>query len=433
MAKISAGIKVLIVFLAILFAAITGFVVVYKMELFPSLNQKFHHILGLKVVQEEDALKKQQEEFLREQNSIGTFYPHIIPITDEVAESIRQSREQLGFGFSKSKAYEVEFFPIITESESEGETEIASDSEVEPIWSYKNEYPVVSPAADFYDRVVFIDAKPSLVILDKTTGSETLRIPCQVYPGQEAFSHLQSYYFKSKTGNWFEMRFEEGLTKPESLAVVHEVKEKGNVDEAIYNSLLPQKDALDFINAKMNGLLSVSPAVSVDQSILYSVEGESYSFNRSLVSPAFVFSPKEQGTYTLGLCDETGSWIRDNAFVVLYTMAGEALAISLDYVADRPQITTHLSNQELYVACVGFFPDTLLLDAAPSQDFRDAASSVTPADGEEGEMELEMVELVLEAPATEEFSAEATEDEALVSDLPETIPQRAWFQVKVAP
>ena len=433
MAKISAGIKVLIVFLAILFAAITGFVVVYKMELFPSLNQKFHHILGLKVVQEEDALKKQQEEFLREQNSIGTFYPHIIPITDEVVESIRQSREQFGFGFSKSKAYEVEFFPIITEAENEGETEIVSDSEVEPIWSYKNEYPVVSPTADFYDRVVFIDAKPSLVILDKTTGSETLRIPCQVYPGQEAFSHLQSYYFKSKTGNWYEMRFEEGLTKPESLAVVHEVKEKGNVDEAIYNSLLPQKDALDFINAKMNGLLSVSPAVSVDQSILYSVEGESYSFNRSLVSPAFVFSPKEQGTYTLGLCDETGSWIRDNAFVVLYTMAGEALAISLDYVADRPQITTHLSNQELYVACVGFFPDTLLLDAAPSQDFRDAASSVTPADGEEGEMELEMVELVLEAPESVEASTEAAEGEALVSDLSETIPQRAWFQVKVAP
>ena len=445
MAKISAGIKVLIVFLAILFAIITGFVVVYKMELFPNLNQKFHHILGLKVVQEEDFLKNQQEEFLREQNSIGTFYPHIIPITDEVAESIRQSRQQFGFGFSKSKAYEVEFFPIITEAESEGETAIASDPEVygAPIWSYQNEYPVVSPAADFYDRVVFIDAKPSLVVLDKAIGSETLRIPCQVYPGQEAFSHLQSYYFKSKTGNWFEMRFEEGLTKPESLAVVHEVKEKGNVDEAIYNSLLPQKDALDFINAKMNGLLSVSPAVSVDQSILYSVEGESYSFNRSLVSPAFVFSPKEQGTYTLGLCDETGSWIRDNAFVVLYTMAGEALAISLDYVADRPQITTHLSNQELYVACVGFFPDTLLLDAAPSQDFRDVASSVTPADGSGGEMELEMVELVLEAPESVEAGADkvveteslvaSVEDEAPVLDLPETMPQRAWFQVKVAP
>ena len=124
-------------------------------------------------------------------------------------------------------------------------------------------------------------------------------------------------------------------------------------------------------------------------------------------------------------------------------MAGEALAISLDYVADRPQITTHLSNQELYVACVGFFPDTLLLDAAPSQDFRDVASPVTPADGSGGEMELEMVELVLEAPESVEAGADkvveteslaaSVEDEAPVSDTFETMPQRAWFQVKVAP
>ena len=114
-------------------------------------------------------------------------------------------------------------------------------------------------------------------------------------------------------------------------------------------------------------------------------------------------------------------------------MAGEALAISLDYVADRPQITTHLSNQELYVACVGFFPDTLLLDAAPSQDFRDDASSMASANGEGDEMELEMVELVLDSPATEEASAEAAEGETLVSDTPETLPQRAWFQVEVAP
>ena len=173
--------------------------------------------------------------------------------------------------------------------------------------------------------------------------------------------------------------------------------------------------------------------------VLYSVEGEAIAFNRSLLSPAFVFSPAEQGTYTLGLCDETGSWIRDNAFVVLYTMAGEALAISLDYVADRPQITTHLSNQELYVACVGFFPDTLMLDAAPSQDFRDTTSSLDSTD----EAELEMVELVLESPESVAMSSdEAGETEALtedvedvapVSDIPETLPQQAWFQVKVAP
>lgn len=453
MAKISTGIKILIIVLAFLLVLVAGAVLVYKLQLFPSLNQRVHQFLGLNVVQEEDLLKLQQEELLREQTSIGSLFPHLIPVSEAEVTSIRQLQEGIsGDGVSKAEGYNVAFFPTSQEADSQTGNQTGFQPEAvtsAPLWTYFNQYPVVAPSADFYDRVVFIDATPSLVVLDKKTGAELARIPCQVYPGQEAFSHLHSYYFRSKTGNWYEVRFTEGLTPPESLAVVQQVKERGNVDEDIYNSLLPKKDAMDFINAKMNGLLSVSPAVSVPQSILYSVEGEAFAFNRSLVSPAFVFSPAEQGTYTLGLCDEDGSWIRDNAFVVLYTMAGEALAISLDYVADRPQITTHLSNQELYVACVGFFPDSLLLDAAPSQDFRDAAS----ADVEGGEMELEMVELVLEASESAEVSegeAESAEmsadeasvtealeagaeDEALVSEVPETQIQRAWFQVKVAP
>ena len=443
MAKISTGIKILIIVLAFLLMLVAGAVLVYKLQLFPSLNQRVHQFLGLNVVQEEDLLKLQQEELLREQTSIGSLFPHLIPVSEAEVTSIRQSQEGIsGDGVSKTEGYNVAFFPTSQEADSQTGNQTGFQPEVVtsvPLWTYFNQYPVVAPSADFYDRVVFIDATPSLVVLDKKTGAELARIPCQVYPGQEAFSHLHSYYFRSKTGNWYEVRFTEGLTPPESLAVVQQVKERGNVDEDIYNSLLPKKDAMDFINAKMNGLLSVSPAVSVPQSILYSVEGEAIAFNRSLLSPAFVFSPAEQGTYTLGLCDETGSWIRDNAFVVLYTMAGEALAISLDYVADRPQITTHLSNQELYVACVGFFPDTLMLDAAPSQDFRDTTSSLDSTD----EVELEMVELVLESPESVAMSSdeagetealtEGVEDVAPVSDIPETLPQQAWFQVKVAP
>lgn len=428
MARISSGVKLLLIIVSVLLVLIAASVIVYKLELFPGLNHRLHELFGLNVVQEEDLEKMQQEELLREQTSIGALFPHLIPVPEGEVEFIRQSQEAVfRDGFSKSEGYDVTFLPAATvdEAKSGSRPEAVTTAS---LWTYSNEFPVLAPAADFYDRVVFIDAQPALVILDKETGMEKARIPCQVYPGQEAFSHLHSYYFKSKTGNWYEVQFEKGLTSPESLAVAQEVREKGNVDEAIYNSLLPQKDAMDFINAKMNGLLSVTPAVSVPQSILYSVEDEAFSFNRSLVSPAFVFSPKEQGTYTLGLCDEAGSWVRDNAFVVLYTMAGEALAISLDYVADRPQITTHLSNQELYVACVGFFPDSLILDAAPSQDFRDTASSMAPTDEIE-EMELEMVELVLDSPESEE----AAEGESLVSDIPEALPQRAWFQVKVAP
>ena len=192
---------------------------------------------------------------------------------------------------------------------------------------------------------------------------------------------------------------------------------------------------MEFIDAKMNGLLSVSPAVSVPEGILYAPDSGPLSFARETVSPAFVFSPREQGTYTLGLCDQEGGWIRDNGFVVLYTMAGEALAISLDYVADRPQITTHLSSQELYVACAGFFPDSLILDAGPSQDFREnqfvateaAVTKDSSSAGKEGDDQelstetksMDMQGIILEA------SDDSSGDSLAV--------RQAWFQVRRAP
>ena len=204
---------------------------------------------------------------------------------------------------------------------------------------------------------------------------------------------------------------------------------------------------MEFIDAKMNGLLSVSPAVSVPEGILYAPDSGPLSFARETVSPAFVFSPREQGTYTLGLCDQEGGWIRDNGFVVLYTMAGEALAISLDYVADRPQITTHLSNQELYVACAGFFPDSLILDAGSSQDFRDNPPAATEAAAIEDNSSAGMDAAAEESSSNEEMTAaqgelaqkEDMEMEVIVLEASDgssgdsLAVRQAWFQVRRAP
>ena len=104
MAKISTGIKVLIITLVILLVLAAGAVLVYKLQLFPSLNQKIHQFLGLNVVQEEDLVKLQQQELLREQTSIGSLFPHLIPVSETEVTSIRQSQEApSGDGFSKTE------------------------------------------------------------------------------------------------------------------------------------------------------------------------------------------------------------------------------------------------------------------------------------------------------------------------------------------
>lgn len=436
MAIKSRVLKITLILLAIILVLGALLVGLYLVGVFPAYNELVRQLLWPEVVKEEQLQREQQEELLRQQTSIQGLFPHLLAMRgDEATLNSLMEQALQSAVYSCPDEYTLQLLSFHEELVADGAAASPVPKQEEPLWTYVGEYPLMTPPGAFYDAVVFMDAQPALVCLHKSTGAPLLRIPCQVYPGTEGFSHQQSYYFKGRAGDWYEIRFEEGLTEPESLAVAQEVDEGQNPEELFYSSLLPGKNAMDFINAKMNGLLSVTPAVSVPEGILYALDSGPLSFARETVSPAFVFSPREQGTYTLGLCDQEGGWIRDNGFVVLYTMAGEALAISLDYVADRPQITTHLSNQELYVACAGFFPESLILDAAPSQDFRENPPAATEAAATEDHSSAGM-EVAAQEPSVEK---EFTDREVIVLEAPgdssedSQVVKQAWFQVKRAP
>lgn len=449
MAITSRGMKITLILLAILLVLGGLLVGLYLTGVFPAYNQLVRQILWPQVVEEEKRMEEQQENLLRQQTSIQGLFPHLLSMEGKAAEidvMVEQTPPWTPV-YSCPDEYTVQLISFHKEPVAEGEPGSPVQPQEPPLWTYVGEYPLVTPPGAFYDAVVFLDAQPALVCLDKGSGVPLMRIPCQVYPGTAGFSHRQSYYFSDRSGNWYEIRFEEGMTTPETLSVAQGVTEGPELEELFYSSLLPGKTTMEFIDAKMNGLLSVTPAVSVPEGILYAPDSGPLSFARGIVSPAFVFSPREQGTYTLGLCDQAGGWIRDNGFVVLYTMAGEALAISLDYVADRPQITTHLSNQELYVACAGFFPDSLILDAGSSQDFRDNPPAATEAAVIEDNSSAGMDAAAEESSSNEEMTAaqgelaqkEDMEMEVIVLEAPDgssgdsQAVKTAWFQVRRAP
>lgn len=403
----------------------------YVAGLFPSFNEQVNQVLRIGGVPNGDATRNLELESLRQETAVGGLHPHLVPLTEEGAAAIRQSEQPLPpSSYLTPDSYSIAFFGGGMDGRSAVPAAVDGGN---ALWTYEGEYPVVASIAEFSDALVFIDAQPSLVCLDKETGAELLRLPCGVYPGGDAFARRTSYYFTDRAGDWYEIRFEPGHMSPDRLSLPLQVEDAGNLLEELHQSLLPGKTALDFINAKMNGILSVSPAAMVPESLLYAPEGEPVSFARELVSPALVFSPKEQGTYTLGLCNREGGWIRDNAFVVLYTMAGEALAISLDYVADRPQITTHLSDQELYIACAGFFPDSLIIDAGVPDDFRDGivgtstqgehfSGETRPLEEEDKALEMEVIVLRDDSDGT--GNSDTVEEPSR---------QMAWFQVRRAP
>lgn len=228
----------------------------------------------------------------------------------------------------------------------------------EPAWVYPGDYPVMTPPGVFTDSVVYLDAASVFICLDRATGQLQDAFPCSVYPGTRAYVDGESYIFEARAGGWYRISFADGnLDVPARLVLPEpEPVELKYFDDAVSARILPSDDVLAIVQDKMNSILSVEPAAEVPGSILYNPSGMPAAFEQTELSPVFVFSPDEQGIYTLGLCSQDGSWIRDNAFVVLFTRSGESRAVSLDYVSDRPQITIHLSDTDLYYACAGFFP-----------------------------------------------------------------------------
>lgn len=454
MAKKTSGVKIFFIIFGILVVACGVLVGLYFSNLLPSFNESVNQVLKLNQVSQEDIQRSQREELLKQQTSIKGLYPHLLPTNEENVNLVKEVRQSLPPSILSFKDdYSISYFGIQKETAVLGgyessptihQKDVVNTSSHDALWSYIGSFPPIAPPADFSDCIVFIDAQPALVCLDKTSGAEIFRIPCEVYPGTESFSRNTSYYFKSKTDNWYEVKFEKGFTLPETLSPAREVIVQNNIEQELYDSLLPEQTALDFIDAKMNGLLSVTPPVSVAESILYYPQ-EPVAFIPNTISPTFVFAPQEQGTYTLGLCDQDGTWVRDKAFVVLYTMAGEALAISLDYVADRPQITTHLSDQELYMACAGFFPDSLILDPSASQDFRETSEAnplekhfsgeTVIVDTENGPMEMDVI--VLGERTSDRVSTDQTLSVEFSESEKKSVPigsrRQSYFQVKRVP
>lgn len=222
-------------------------------------------------------------------------------------------------------------------------------------WTYENPYPIISEPVAFSDAVIFIDAEPAMVCLDKQTGNLQQRLPCDIFPKGPAYSLEKSYIFEAKAGGWFQIHFQQLLGEwPTSLELKKPTVTNKDFTEMLIASVFPSLEAQARITTSMNNYVSSSEENPLPDILLYDTSSQIIEFQHTYFSPLYIFSPEEQGSYTFGICDSQGSWIRDNSFTVLFSKNGEVEAISLDYVADRPQISIHLSDTQLYYVCCGF-------------------------------------------------------------------------------
>ena len=233
-------------------------------------------------------------------------------------------------------------------------------AETQEIWRYSADYPIVCTPCFGADSVVFITAEPRLVVLDLDDGTAGQSVPCPVYPASSALLAEQVYYFDGRNGDRYAFSFSDTEA---DRAAAFSIAEAPDTVMRLSDIASPNEAFADSLSSQLSQWLSAEPPQepSAIEPVLLSAAGEAASLRYAEYDIA-VFSPEEQGIYTVGLSDAQGMWKQQQAAAAVFTRDGEMVQSSLDYVSDRPQITLHLSDTEVYYLVIAALADGTLDD-----------------------------------------------------------------------
>lgn len=233
-------------------------------------------------------------------------------------------------------------------------------AEQRQLWSYTCQFPIVSTPCFSADSVIFITAEPRLIVLDLETGEIRMSVECPVYPDSDALLKDSIYYFNGRNGERYAFDFTADVSSAalEEYRIASEPAADISLQRVVSPNAIFTENLLSQLSQWLPEKQSLSPS-DIEPVLIPSSGGPA-----AIRYPDYdvaVFSPEEQGLYTVGVGDNAGLWLQMNAVAAVFTLDGEMVQTSLDYVSDRPQITLHLSDTEVYYLVVAVLnKDTVL-------------------------------------------------------------------------
>lgn len=220
----------------------------------------------------------------------------------------------------------------------------------ESTWEYHGDFPIVSQPSLFADSLVFIDAEPKLVQLDIQSGRVINTQFSPAYPDKTAAILNNSYIFSARNGSTYAFDF-----LPSRLEIP-----KITQNDLQFSSLFAYDEKIkNTLQNMLSSWMGTSDIVNLQAPLLLADFQSPYLIPiRTGEILVFAYTPQEQGTYTVGLSDENGIWLTTQAFSSVFTSQGNLLSVSIDYIADKPQTSLHLSPNEFYYIAVGIFSET---------------------------------------------------------------------------
>ena len=331
---------ILVFFVAVLFLII-------QLNVFPDLTKTYNECVAKIFLEKqnpnfENSVPVQKDKIVLENESVDFDNLHIsfVPLKsfeNELNEfSDKYNVEGVEFELQKNN-YEIQATGILKRFSNEYDVDLP---EIET-WSFKNDFPIITSLAFYQNCIVFIDAVLQVHFVDIFTGESILnsenKIYSPVYPSGKTFANKNSFIFEGKNQKLFSLNFSD-IENSE----LQNYKVNNKVDFSVFDI---SEEAKTHIKDYISNWLSLEndfdlPEVQIIPSGIASVP----LADEDLI--IFAYCPSWSGIKTVGLCDENLEWIKSYTFISIFNDEGEMLSVSMDYVADKPQLELHHSTTD---------------------------------------------------------------------------------------
>lgn len=232
-------------------------------------------------------------------------------------------------------------------------------------WYYESNWPILTEPLRYDNTVIVISAEPAFLTLSYETGECLSKQECPVYPGENAVLSDSTLTLDGRDGKTYVFQIE----SDGSFTDLRE-NETNNESFDFLASLKPEQKTAESMTKRIKEWTADDSRTLPDMKLFVghiNREGNGNFFakrNEDAETVFYIYTPDTQGIYQIGLADENGVWIQANAFVAVFGENGDMKQVSIDYVANKPQVKLHLSETEMYYIVAGWAKD--MYDGTPT-------------------------------------------------------------------
>ena len=208
------------------------------------------------------------------------------------------------------------------------------------------EYPIISDFGIFGNALAFVTADSKFWLLDLTSGEIIQSVDLGFTPkALDSENQKANYCFYPI----FEVISESGEKYSVVLcdAASYSLNPETVVQKSLKELFLPSKEATDFMVSRLESW-GVSSDLAELPKLEFFIGDEKYLFPNDDIR-LFLYSPEVAGKYTVGLMNQNGALVTDNAVVSVFKEDGVLVEVSLGYVATEPNVSVYLEEGNYYI------------------------------------------------------------------------------------